>query len=227
MSGTFRPNLEVLPPEQRRLWPALQPTVGLGLTLYGGTAIALRLGHRQSVDFDFFTGNKLEKSSLRAALPFLERATTLQDEVDTLVVLVPDEQAPDTLVKVSFFGSFGFGRVGEPEFTEDLVLRVASLEDLLTTKMKVVFDRVEAKDYRDIAAMLRHGADLRQGLASAVALFGRQFQPMECLKALVYFHGGDLDTLSASEKNLLVSAVDGANGASHLPQARRASTSLS
>ncbi|MDF1482816.1 nucleotidyl transferase AbiEii/AbiGii toxin family protein [Extensimonas sp. H3M7-6] len=32
----------------------LRPAPAMGFALYGGTAIALRLGHRQSVDFDFF-----------------------------------------------------------------------------------------------------------------------------------------------------------------------------
>lgn len=55
MSSTFQAHLEILPEAQRRLWPELRPTLQLGLVLYGGTAIALRLGHRSSVDFDFFT----------------------------------------------------------------------------------------------------------------------------------------------------------------------------
>lgn len=46
--------MDVLPPGQQRLWPLLQPTLNLVFTLYEVTAIALRLGHRQSVDFDFF-----------------------------------------------------------------------------------------------------------------------------------------------------------------------------
>lgn len=52
--------------------------------------------------------------------------------------------------------------------------------------------RVEAKDYRDIAAMIQAGAELEQGLASAKALFGPAFQPSESLKALVYFQGGGI-----------------------------------
>ncbi len=46
------PRLDVLSAAQRALWPEL---AGLprGFVLYGGTALALRLGHRVSVDFDF------------------------------------------------------------------------------------------------------------------------------------------------------------------------------
>jgi Nucleotidyl transferase AbiEii toxin, Type IV TA system len=50
---SFTPKLEILPAAQRLLWQELGAIPG-GFTLYGGTAIALHLGHRQSIDFDFF-----------------------------------------------------------------------------------------------------------------------------------------------------------------------------
>jgi len=99
------------------------------------------------------------------------------------------------------------GRVGEPDMTEDGVLQVASLDDLMATKVKVVLQRAEAKDYRDIAEMLKAGVSLAKGLASARAIFGPQFQPSESLKAMVYFADGDLHTLTKNEKNTLTKAV--------------------
>ncbi|VAW40374.1 hypothetical protein MNBD_DELTA03-369 [hydrothermal vent metagenome] len=54
MNHYFKPHFEILPPAQQQLWTELELTVDLGFVLYGGTAIALRLGHRTSVDFDFF-----------------------------------------------------------------------------------------------------------------------------------------------------------------------------
>jgi len=68
------------------------------------------------------------------------------------------------VVKLSFFGGIGLGRVGEPIQTTDGVLLVASMDDLMATKLKAILDRAEARDYRDIAAMLRHGASLERGL---------------------------------------------------------------
>ena len=52
---SFEPHMEILPKAQRALWGLLAPCVDLGFVLYGGTAIALQLGHRSSVDFDFFS----------------------------------------------------------------------------------------------------------------------------------------------------------------------------
>jgi hypothetical protein len=199
--------MNVLLPAQQCLWPELGKALNLGFTLYGGTAIALRLGHRYSVDFDFFSEKPLCREAIKAALPFMSKAETLQDRDDSWVVLVPCADCEDVHVKVSFFGAIAFGRVGEPEDTDDGVLRVASFEDLMATKVKVVLQRAEAKDYCDVAAMINAGVNLSHGLASARLFFGPNFQPSESLKALVFFNDGDLYTLSVSEKNTLVAAV--------------------
>lgn len=201
------PRLDVLPQAQRLLWPNLEPAANLGFALYGGTAIALRLGHRASIDFDFFCESPLDRTALLEAIPLLTTARVLQDRPDTLTFLVtPDTSLSDT-VKLSFFGSITLGRVGTPQWTNDRVAQIASSEDLLGTKLKVVLQRIEAKDYLDIAAILESGTPLAVGLGSARALFGPAFQPSECLKALVYFEGGDLDSLTAAIKHRLIAEV--------------------
>lgn len=205
--GVFRPYLTILSPVQQRLWPLLRPASTLGLVLYGGTAIALRFGHRPSVDFDFFTEKPLDKGVLTAAFPFIARATVLQESPDTLTVLVSPAANDSVYVKVSFFGAIGFGRVGTPEYTEDGVLQVASPDDLMATKVKVILQRLEAKDYQDIATMINAGISLEHGLAAARLMYGQAFQPSESLKAMVYFEGGDLHTLSQAVKKTLVDAV--------------------
>jgi hypothetical protein len=216
VSGTFSPRLDVLPPEQRRLWPALRPVAGLGLVLYGGTAIALRLGHRPSVDFDFFTEAPLDRPAIRAALPFLAGSTAVQDQPQAWTVLVPSRDGEHSHVKLSFFGTIDFGRVGVPDRTADGVAQVASLADLMATKVKVVQQRAEAKDYRDIATMIRAGVGLAGGLSAARELFGPGFQPSESLKALAFFGDGDLSTLSGEEKATLVEAVAAVRALPHV-----------
>lgn len=223
MTNPLRPRLDILPPEQRRLWPELRAATDLGFVLYGGTAIALRLGHRVSVDFDLFSAAPLDRGALRAALPFLATSTVIQEAPDAWSLLVPNRAGERSHVKVSFFGSITFGRVGAPERTDDGVLLVASIADLMATKVKVVLQRAEAKDYRDVAAMLRAGADLAAGLSAARALFGADFQPSESLKALVFYGDGDLKELSAEDRATLVAAVGKVR---ELPPAALASRSL-
>jgi hypothetical protein len=212
----FRPHMKILPHAQQRLWAELAPASRLGLVLYGGTAIALRVGHRFSVDFDFFTDKELDKKALWESFAFMRQAVVIQEGPDTLSLLVGGKAFGNEHVKVSFFGNIGFGRVGEPELTEDGVLQVASLIDLMATKLKVILQRVEAKDYRDVAAMLEIGVSLGSGLAAAKAMYGQNFQPSESLKALVYFEGGDLHTLSSVVKESLIKAVAGVRALPHI-----------
>ena len=194
------PRLDVLPPAQQALWPELA-RLPKGFVLYGGTALALRLGHRRSVDFDFFTHDALDHHALERQLPWLREATALQEEPNARTVLVGTAHGE---VKVSLFGTITFGRVGEPEQTEDGVARVASLVDLAGTKIKALLQRVEAKDYLDIAALLEAGLAIEQILGAARSLFGPAFNPVIAQKALAYFKGGDLGTLPESIRRLLV-----------------------
>jgi len=207
MTGHLHPRLDILPAAQRALWPRLAPLRELGFVLYGGTAVSLRLGHRVSVDFDFFVETPLDRRRLRAALPLLKACETLQEAPDTLVVTCPPAEGEQTPVKLSLFGDIGFGRVGEPDLTDDRVAFVASPVDLLATKLKVILQRAEAKDYRDIAALIRAGVPLETGLAAARALFGKPFPPAECLRALTWFEDGDLHTLPPEDRVTLERAA--------------------
>ncbi|MDN5942870.1 MAG: nucleotidyl transferase AbiEii/AbiGii toxin family protein, partial [Nitrospira sp.] len=136
MIGTLTPCLEMLPSAQRALWPALRPASHLGFVLYGGTAIALRLGHRSSVDYDFFSDQPLNRQALYTAFPFLHQSTILQDTPDAFTALVPSSTPTDQPVKISFFGTLSFGRVGVPQLTDDGIVQVAAFEDLMATKVK-------------------------------------------------------------------------------------------
>jgi hypothetical protein len=64
----------------------------------------------------------------------------LQDEKNALSVLVPSAGQDASYVKVSFFGTIEFGRVGQPNRTDDGVLLVASLDDLMATAIVGGFD---------------------------------------------------------------------------------------
>jgi hypothetical protein len=207
MIATLAPRFDAMPPAQRRLWPELRPSLALGFVLYGGTAVSLHLGHRRSVDFDFFHDQPLDRERIRAGFPLLRGADVLQEGPDTLVMAARAEGRGRQRVKVSLCGGLGFGRVGDPLVSEDGVLEVASLDDLLAHKLKVILQRVERKDYQDLAAMIRAGCVLARGLAAARALFGRAFQPLESLKALAYFRGGDLDRLSRRDRETLTDAA--------------------
>ena len=197
---TFIPRLDMLPDEQRALWPALAG-VPESFVLYRGTALALRLGHRTSVDFDFFSAEPLDFERL-FSLPFVRDAEVLQREPSTLTVSTPraESAAP---VKVSFFGDLDMGRVGSPQRTDDGVVWVAAMLDLFATKLKVLLEPVAARDYEDIAAILRCGISLEDGLGAATALYGVQCPPMEAVKTLAWFEIDDARNVDEATRDLL------------------------
>jgi hypothetical protein len=202
------PRLDVLPASQRKLWPALAE-IPEHYVLYGGTAIALRLGHRQSIDFDFFSDVELDEPSkqrLLSEIGWMNGASILQNERNTLTTSVISNGEP---VKLSFFGAIKTGCVHAPDKTDDDVVRVASLDDLFAHKLKVIHDRAEGKDYQDIAVMLANGQSLARGLAAREALFGSRVPTMTTLKALAYF--GDINEgwrLTDDMKSSIITALN-------------------
>ncbi|MEO9191319.1 MAG: nucleotidyl transferase AbiEii/AbiGii toxin family protein [Acetobacteraceae bacterium] len=93
------PRLDILPAPQRRLWDELL-AVPEEFVLHGGTAIALHLGHRQSVDFGFFGNKRLDPTRLVPAVPFLAGAVVTQREPNTFGCTVDR----GGVVRLSFFG---------------------------------------------------------------------------------------------------------------------------
>ena len=203
MPDPFDPRVEILPPAQKEIWPQLAPAPDLSFVLYGGTAVALHLGHRVSIDFDFFSSEPLEKARIEVSFKFVRNARTMQEDENTLVMDVP---MPSGSVKVSFFGGLTLGRINDPLRTRDSVLLVASLEDLLATKLKAILDRAEAKDYRDISAMLSAGVSLEKALGAFAGNYRRD--PALPLKALGFFKDGDLPSLPKVDQDLLRAARD-------------------
>jgi hypothetical protein len=218
MPQCLEPRFDVLPAAQKEIWTSLAPVPDLNFVLYGGTAIALHLGHRESLDFDFFRSDSLDKDQIRGKFGFVRGAAVLQDTPDTLVVLA---KMPAGSVKVSFFGGIGFGRVHDPLRTCDGTLLVASLDDLMATKLKATLDRAEAKDYRDIAEMISAGVSLPAGLSAFKQMFDGE--PAQVLRAIGYFGDGDLNTLSDANRNVLRKARD---RITQLPKAHLKSGSL-
>jgi hypothetical protein len=199
----FTPNLSILPKPQRQVWDELKDTPK-AFVLYGGTALALRLGHRQSEDFDFFSNRPFRPGSLRDSISYLKQAEMTQFQDNTLTAIV-DRKGP---VKLSFFGSLGMKRVQDPDVAEENGIQIASLLDLLASKLKTVQSRAEAKDYRDIVGSFDAGLSLAEGLGAAAAIYGKSFNGALSLKALTFFEDGDLPSLTpAIRKRLLAAAT--------------------
>lgn len=196
-------HLSVLPASQRQLWDELS-AVPDEFVLYGGTAIALQLGHRQSVDFDFFARTEFDPTDLVEKVSFLSGCEPLQIERNTLTARV-ERQGP---VLVSFFGVPRLPKLHPPRLLLRPRLRLGHLLELGGMKTMVVQKRAEAKDYLDIHALITLGGfSLAQLLGAGRALYTPSFAPEIALKSLCYFDDGNLGTLPQAVRRDLALAV--------------------
>lgn len=209
-NNVFTPCLDILPKQQKALWPELSD-VPDSFVLYGGTAIALQLGHRESVDFDFFGSEPFDPDTLLHSLPFLQDSRVIQRQQDTLTAIV--DRGGD--ISLSFFGLPSIHPIKTPLHTCDNGIKVASLIDLAGMKVSVIQKRAEWKDYRDVAALLDHGIGLDLALSAGKAIYGDQFNPQITLKALSYFD--DVKGVTEPIKKCIQDAVRNVD-LRHLPE---------
>jgi hypothetical protein len=196
------PDLSILSGAQVNLWPKMGD-IPEPFVLYGGTAIALRLAHRQSVDFDFFAHDSFSARELLDGLRWLGRLEVVEMRDNDLAVIEPGG------VQLAFYGGLDLQPVAEPSLVAENGLVVASVHDLAGTKAKAILDRSEWKDYVDIAMLLRAGHRLTEVIGYATTIFARQldFPAPVFLRSLVWFGDGTAGDVPAEIRGELEMAV--------------------
>jgi len=144
MALLTNPHWEVVPPLLRELLIEIgREPFSRRFYLAGGTALALRLGHRVSVDLDFFseTDELLDDSraEIVAALRKRRVVRVLEDVVGNLVLEIEG-------YRVGFFG-YGYALLEPPD--EIAGVRVAGLTDVGLMKLDAIADRGARKDFYD------------------------------------------------------------------------------
>jgi hypothetical protein len=103
-----------------------------------------------------------------------------------------------------YFG-LTLGQVAQPELVSGPEFPVAMPIDLGGTKVAVVTQRVESRDYIDVHALLTSGGlSLAEMLAAARIIYGEAFSPLVALKALAYLEDPALASLPNGLRNDLV-----------------------
>lgn len=196
MARAVRWHFDILPKAQKVLWNEHLAKGLPGWVLYGGTALALRLGHRTSVDFDFFSSATFEPLEWNQKMGW--GADILQAEPNTLTVIHKG-------VKLSFFGGLSLGVIMQPDMLD--ACPVASLDDLAGCKLAALVNRVELKDYLDVTALLRQGCSLAHLLGCAKAIYHGQFPVAACIKSIAWFDDPALEDLKSADRHLLEQSV--------------------
>jgi hypothetical protein len=158
-----------------------------GMYLAGGTAVALRLGHRQSVDLDWFSPSPIDNprglaADIRAAgAPF----TTLSVDRGTL-------HGEALGVRVSLL-EYRYPPLHCPENLPGVDCQVASLDDLAAMKLVAIAQRGAKKDFVDVYAL-----GIRQTLGEALAAYRAKYSVDDVarvLYSLTYFDDAELDPM--------------------------------
>jgi len=151
--------------------------------LVGGTAIALQLGHRRSIDFDLFTEKalrpkllleKIQKDKAKIQKVFVRTGTEL-----TLVI---------NSVKMTFY-NFPFRMPVQIKFEK--YISIPPLLDLAAMKAFALGGRGKWKDYVDLYFILRFHFSLSQIENRTREIFGELFNRKLFREQLAYYE--DID----------------------------------
>ena len=154
--------------------------------LVGGTAIALYIGHRRSIDFDLFKQSPINhKRNLDkiSTMPFSHTVTRRVSEQMNLIV---------NDVKVTFF-QYPFPV--EPAVKFETYFRLPSLLQLAAMKAYALGRRSKWKDYVDLYFLLRNHFTIADITTTATQIFGELFSEKMFRSQLCYFE--DIDYTEA------------------------------
>ena len=146
--------------------------------LVGGTAIALYLGHRRSIDFDLFKFSAINAKKNIEKLSRLDINYTITRNVTEQLNLIAND------VKITFF-QYPFHIEANNDFEK--TIRIPELLDLAAMKAYALGRRSKWKDYVDLFFLLRDKFSLQQIIDRAVLIFGDLFSDKLFRSQLSYF----------------------------------------
>ena len=158
-----------------------------GFYLAGGTGLALQLGHRRSVDFDWFCGSDFQPEALAsklrsAGVEFQEKdlaANTLHGTASTVATTFLQYDYPQLVPMVAW---------------HDVGISIAGVEDIACMKLAAVSQRGSRKDFVDLYAIGIGGMSLQSMLDS----YRQKYSTREIghvLAALSYFDDAEREPM--------------------------------
>ena len=151
--------------------------------LAGGTSLALQIGHRDSIDFDFFRQGNLDTKKIFEQIQdifYEHKIIKVQEEKNTLTVLIDED------IKLSFF-SYKYKTL--KPLIDEKYLSLASVEDIACMKLSAILSRATNKDYIDLFYIFK-----KYNIDEILNLAKEKFDDIDInlvLKSLVYF--GDVE----------------------------------
>ncbi len=157
--------------------------------LAGGTGLALQIGHRKSIDFDFFSKrNKLfseDREKIKNYLRKYGKIKLLQDKNNTLDIFFDS-------VKISFF-YYPYSLVKSLKTAKKI--KISSVEDISLMKLSAISTRGNKKDFIDLYFVCKYIP-----LVKLFKLAKKKFPDVYdfsvvALKSLVYFFDAEQEKM--------------------------------
>lgn len=166
-------------PQKSTLALLERASISPGFYLAGGTALALLLGHRRSVDLDFFSRDPFENETLMSRLQEVGEIRVERNEPGTF-------RGQLAGVQVSFI-RYEYPLLDvpiKPEFGP----RVAGIRDIASMKLSAIMGRGSRRDFVDLYAVCRHGHSLEEVYGWFQHKYrGISYDRYHLAKSLVYF----------------------------------------
>jgi len=160
--------------------------------LAGGTALAIQLGHRKSIDLDFFSQNPFSIFNMEKKLSLIGKYVLEKKDEGTLDGLLNN-------VKLSFF-RYNYKQLYP--FVDFEKIKLADERDIACMKIDAISSRGSKKDFIDLYFLLE-----KYSLSELITFFERKysdisFNKMHILKSLVYFDDAENEPLPIMIKEI-------------------------
>lgn len=149
--------------------------------LVGGTALALQIGHRKSVDLDLFTISKFDPDILMAELLSSFDIKPVQKSALSLVCTIEGIKADFIHFRYPFI---------RPVLVEDGI-RMLSMEDIAPMKLDAISGRGSKKDFYDVYFLLKE-LSMKRMFELYLEKYPHQ-TTFHVLRSLAYFKDADND----------------------------------
>lgn len=176
--------------------------------LVGGTALALQLGHRISIDLDFFTNEDFNTADIVENLRNdFELQLMMQKEINSLSINARALNSQNEFIKIDFI-KYPYPLIAS--LLEVDAIRLLSPNDIIPMKLSAIANRGAKKDFYDIYELLKYFP-----LETMLQLFSKKYPDIahfHILKSLVYFDDAedqfDPVSLNETEWQLVKSSIE-------------------
>jgi hypothetical protein len=184
-SANMKLHVEALSSRQALVLKTIGPVLARrGFYLAGGTGLALYLGHRRSIDLDFFSGHPLGDMLVLAGSLRAEGVPIMVDTVGRGTLHGTIRGIRTTLLE------YRYANLKPPRWTRKLGCPLASLDDIATMKLSAVAQRGGKRDFIDVHALLVQ----HRSLDTMLRAYRRRYHlkdTLHVLQALTYFDEAD------------------------------------